>query len=700
MPGGLRVWGLVDRLGRDPAETEDESIRRAIWLVTLIVAVPSTLPMAGVSWLLGLRAVTLVLLAAALFFLAQIVLFAIVRRGLDHFAFVSQLACVAFSLAGVLVLGGPAGSGGLLFFGLVGPLYALAFPSRRRAAIVFGLYVASLAAGVLLDGQIPWASPLPPAANAISFAVFSAYVSGFVFAALFYFVRERDIAVAKLREADEKISRLLAAPAESSENLAGWAKAIARDIAGSFGTRRIGIWEIRDRELVELVDAGLPAPSLDEIHKALVTDGRCLEGPPGSTIFPVTGSGGELHGALVVERDGGSWTQSGRNLVSGFAHQLGSALDMKHLHARLAATDSRRALSRQEMHEQGVATLQICPRCGRCFDHRSEVCAVDGVRLDAPYLLPFRLLNRYRLSRSLGFGGMGMVLAAWDEKLDREIAVKLIRPEHFNNTDLRLRFEREARTVAQIQHPGVISLYDSGELDDGTAFLVMERLVGADLAHQLRLYGRGTPSQVAALVRQGAAALGAAHRAGVIHRDVKPQNVFLVSDPQAFRVKLLDFGLARSLAVEHGLTQTGVMVGTPAYMSPEQVNGEMLDARTDVYSFAVVCYEALTGVSVAARGDLGKVMISVLNDEPPPPSSIVSGLPTEVDQAFASALAKDRARRLKSIELWSSSFVDSLERVEPGPGIRGWSPVTAAAGSEVDSEETLSQPMGSGFPDS
>jgi serine/threonine-protein kinase len=135
-------------------------------------------------------------------------------------------------------------------------------------------------------------------------------------------------------------------------------------------------------------------------------------------------------------------------------------------------------------------------------------------------------------------------------------------------------------------------------------------------------------------------------------------------------------------------------------MSPEQVNGEMLDARTDVYSFAVVCYEALTGVSVAARGDLGKVMISVLNDEPPPPSSIVSGLPTEVDQAFASALAKDRARRLKSIELWSSSFVDSLERVEPGPGIRGWSPVTAAAGSEVDSEETLSQPMGSGFPDS
>ena len=248
---------------------------------------------------------------------------------------------------------------------------------------------------------------------------------------------------------------------------------------------------------------------------------------------------------------------------------------------------------------------------------------------------------------------MGIVLAAWDERLQRDVAVKLIRPDHFNDPDLRQRFDREARTVARIQHPGVIALHDSGELDDGTAFLVMEKLSGRDLASQIKNHGRGTPAQVAELVRQGCAALRAAHRAGVVHRDVKPENIFLVNDPAGFRVKVLDF---RPRQVDdprvRGLTQTGMVMGTPTYMSPEQVQGEDVDARMDVYSFAAVCYEALTGRKVVSGGDLDGYLINVLNTVSAPPSSFVPGLPPEVDAAFASALAKERSRRLKEIELW------------------------------------------------
>ena len=293
---------------------------------------------------------------------------------------------------------------------------------------------------------------------------------------------------------------------------------------------------------------------------------------------------------------------------------------------------------------------------------------------------------------------MGIVLAAWDERLQREVAVKLLRPEHFNNPDLKRRFEREARTVAHIQHAGVIELYDSGELGDGTAFLVMEKLTGHNLAFQIRQHGRGTPAQVAEFVRQGCAALAAAHHAGVVHRDVKPENIFLIHDSGGFRVKVLDFGLAKSLAVDKRLTQTGMLVGTPAYMSPEQVHGEELDARTDVYSFAAVCYEALTGKVLVRGDDLGQILVSVLNAEPSPPSSLVPGLPPEVDHAFASALAKDRSRRLKDIVLWGTSFVDSLEQFAETTPITGWPLPPVSASDSTHMQVTELMPARSGPP--
>ncbi|MFO7692458.1 MAG: serine/threonine-protein kinase [Vicinamibacterales bacterium] len=666
------LLAFAGRIGADPAETEDERVRRLIWSTTLILAAPLSALMAVAFAVLGLPMAAAVWAIGAAFWLADLLLFGVLRRGLDSFALASQLACVVFGCAGSISLGGPLYSGGLILMGLTGPFYALVFPRPRRAAWLLAAYIASIAASIALAGMIPWAQALPPVVNLVMFGATLTVVAVFVFVTLRYFVRERDRALGLLREAQDRISRLIASSPRASETVPEWSRSLAKEIGDAVGAEGIGIWEMEDGRLIPVSNDDLPPPSVDDLHAAMSGAGsRFIERADG-VMVPLAGMSGELCGALVVRGPGAGRSDSERRLLAGFAHQLGAALDMSRMRRHLAAAEQRRARTRREMQERGIATLQVCRACGRCYDHTAARCAVDEAPLESPRTLPYLLLNRYRFLRVLGQGGMGMVLAAHDERLGRDVAVKLVRAEHFNDQGMKDRFEREARAVARIQHPGVIGLYDSGELEDGTAFLVMEKLTGCDLSAVLRSSGRGTPAQVAVLVREGSAALGAAHRAGVVHRDVKPENIFLVDAPGGFLVKVLDFGLAKSMTLERGLTQTGMMVGTPRYMSPEQVRGEDLDAGTDVYSFAAVCYEALTGRQVVSGDDLARILINVCSEAPVAPSSIVPGLPPAVDPVFAAALSKDRARRPAGIELWGAAAARVLERLRPDPEAAGW----------------------------
>ena len=168
-----------------------------------------------------------------------------------------------------------------------------------------------------------------------------------------------------------------------------------------------------------------------------------------------------------------------------------------------------------------------------------------------------------------------------------------------------------------------MAVYDAGALPGGSHYLVMERLSGHDLARTICAYGPGRFTQVAALVEQGSLALAAAHREGLLHRDIKPSNVFLTASEHSdgFRVKIVDFGIAQvALATDGG--QPGSLVGTPAYMSPEQIQGEVLDARSDIYLFAAVCYEALTGRrTVGTIERLNDLLLEVLLTTPPPASA-------------------------------------------------------------------------------
>lgn len=231
--------------------------------------------------------------------------------------------------------------------------------------------------------------------------------------------------------------------------------------------------------------------------------------------------------------------------------------------------------------------MRECPRCGRCYAEDLEVCTTDGTAL-LDSALSLAVAGRYRLQRRLGMGGMGVVYQATDSELSRLVAVKVIRPESVADPLVLERFRREARSAAALSHRNIVAVFDFGALPEGGAFLVMEYLEGDTLRKMLPL----PPAKALEVLEGVVAALDTAHRAGVVHRDLKPDNVMIASG----WVKVLDFGLAKNLgSEEETLTRDGRLAGTVAYMAPEQLYGGNVDARSDIYALGVMTHEILTG---------------------------------------------------------------------------------------------------------
>jgi len=258
------------------------------------------------------------------------------------------------------------------------------------------------------------------------------------------------------------------------------------------------------------------------------------------------------------------------------------------------------------------------------------------------------LLGPYRLEALLGEGGMGQVFRARDTRLGRLVAIKLIRAEHILHGEFHIRFQREARATAALNHPHICTLYDVGE-HEGAAYLVMEYVEGQTLASRLR----EGPLPFDQLIRYGveiAQALTAAHERGIIHRDLKPANLMLTPTG----IKVLDFGLAKFAGPEsssdslNGASVARSILGSPSYMSPEQTRGEELDARSDLFSLGCVLYEAATGVRPFRGSSVFDILREVASGHPAPPSSLRPELPAEWDGILRQALAKDRARRYQS----------------------------------------------------
>jgi eukaryotic-like serine/threonine-protein kinase len=261
-----------------------------------------------------------------------------------------------------------------------------------------------------------------------------------------------------------------------------------------------------------------------------------------------------------------------------------------------------------------------------------------------------RLIDRYRLEQRLASGGMGTVYEATDERLQRRVAVKLLKEELADDPLFVERFRREARAVAALSHPNIASVFDYGA-DGGRDFIVMELLEGTDLAEVLRA-GPLEPSRAAGIAAQACDALAHAHAAGIVHRDIKPANIILVASG---RVKVTDFGIARALG-DTTLTATGSVLGTAHYLAPEQASGSGAGAAVDQYAMGVMLYEMLTGeVPFSGDSPIGVAMRHV-SDEIPAPSSKASEVPAELDKVVLTATAKDPSDRYPDIAAMASAL--------------------------------------------
>lgn len=254
--------------------------------------------------------------------------------------------------------------------------------------------------------------------------------------------------------------------------------------------------------------------------------------------------------------------------------------------------------------------------------------------------------NKYHLDSLLGTGGMGAVYQATRLHIGDTVAVKILHPEQETDPHAAERFRREAQIAARLKHPNAVSIYDFGVSGDGLMYLVMELVEGQSLRKIVKQHGSLSTEAVAEVTAQACAALAEAHRHNIVHRDIKPDNIILNSTTSGLRVKVLDFGIAklRDLAASN-LTQTGSVMGTPHYMSPEQCMGEELDSRSDIYSLGVVLYEILCGVAPFHSPTPSAVVIQHVTQAPTPLRSVNISVPANVEAVVLHALEKRREAR-------------------------------------------------------
>ncbi|HEX6208512.1 MAG TPA: Stk1 family PASTA domain-containing Ser/Thr kinase, partial [Actinomycetota bacterium] len=283
-----------------------------------------------------------------------------------------------------------------------------------------------------------------------------------------------------------------------------------------------------------------------------------------------------------------------------------------------------------------------------------------------PEMIETTVDGRYQILARVAAGGMGEVFRAHDPVLNREVALKMLHPTLAGDTDFIDRFRREARSAAKLSHPNIVAVHDWGQAGE-TYFMVMEYIRGPNLRTVLADGVPLQPAQAAEVLSQVLAALGHAHEHGIVHRDVKPENILITKQGV---VKVADFGLARALAESRVTHAPGTVTGTVQYLAPEQIQGEPADPRTDLYAAGVVLYELLVG-RVPFTGETSvAIAYRHLQDPMPVPSSANPMVPTSLDEVVAHATEKDRERRVESAERMRKELANSTAELPPAPPLR------------------------------
>lgn len=387
-------------------------------------------------------------------------------------------------------------------------------------------------------------------------------------------------------------------------------------------------------------------------------------------VVPMTGTDSRLAGLFLLgqKKSEVPYTANDRQLLESLADQIAVVYENVRLKERV---DRDRRIKHEvlaRVEERQINLLKECPSCGACFDSSEEFCVHDRSELTLSLPVERTIERRYRLDQLIGRGGMGAVYQAADLRLNRNVAVKILGSSFFGEAQALRRFEHEAQTSARLIHPNIITIHDYGVLNTGGAYLVMELVAGETLRSILKR-GGGVPALLAAdWLDQILGAVGAAHTAGVIHRDLKPDNIFITNGDKGQRIaKVLDFGLAKIKQLEGSdsasptavpLTTPGAVMGTFGYMSPEQLMGGVVNERSDLFSLGVIAVEMLTGERPFQGKTYHEQLAAIINQPFAFKSEKPEAQPLQI--ALQKSLAKEANDRFTSAAEMQAQLVSAI----------------------------------------
>ena len=362
-----------------------------------------------------------------------------------------------------------------------------------------------------------------------------------------------------------------------------------------------------------------------------------------------------------------------------------------------AIGSGRLAQQRTPTADTSIAVPKVCPQCGSEYETTDRFCPKDGSPLrpkaGGDPLVGRVIADRYLVLALLGEGGMGRVYLGEHVKMNRQCAIKVMSPTLVNDSESLQRFAREASNAARILHPNVAAVFDYGE-SDKIIYLVMEYVDGESLSTILAREGTLEPRRAIEIARQIADGLHAAHELGIVHRDLKPDNVIIAHSRSGREIpKVVDFGIAKALteAPQDALTRSGLVIGTPEYMSPEQLLGDPVDARADIYSLGCILYQMLTGTPAFSADTREQMIRRRLHEPPPHLRETLPSLPSRLDTLIVHMLARSPADRL-------ASAAEARDQLDPALAMGGWDPrvITAPSlspGSSAAVESAASDPL-------
>jgi eukaryotic-like serine/threonine-protein kinase len=313
--------------------------------------------------------------------------------------------------------------------------------------------------------------------------------------------------------------------------------------------------------------------------------------------------------------------------------------------------------------------LTSCPQCGKRFPSTVRICPDDGTVLEhttpAPTQAGQVLDGKYRLDALLAEGGMGAVYRATHVMLGKTVAIKLIRSAIVASPEIVRRFQREARAATALNHPNIVTVYDLGQTPDGTLYIAMEFIDGPSLKAVIQSGRAIPPARTISILRQVASALSTAHRHNIVHRDLKPHNIMLAEGSDGSEVaKLVDFGIAKTFDEATQLTNVGSALGTPYYMSPEQIDGRNVDARADIYALGIILYEMLVGEVPFADQSTPAVLVKQLKERPIRPSLRNAAVPPALEEIALRCLEKEPEQRYQTADAFAAALNEAAATID------------------------------------